>query len=138
MNYILISTVGQSSSEQRANQFTRELYKISRPNPDPQDVTTSWFGVVKHPVTGQCALEVPDLNGEETYVSPQVNLNRLRSLLNPSLADPGEVDNIVAEVNLRKGSRIKFFDLLPTYAKDNIRTREELEADGWFPNIQVN
>jgi hypothetical protein len=137
MNYILISNVGQSSSETRSYQFTQELYKISRPNPNTKDVTTSWFGVVKHPITGQCALQIPDLNSDDTYVSPQVNLNRLRALLNPSLADPGEVDNIVAQVNIKKGSRIKFFDLLPAYAKNNIRTQAEMDADGWFPPVTM-
>lgn len=137
MDYILISTVQGQSSEQRANQFTKELYKISRPVANAKDVTTSWFGVVKHPTTGQCALQIPDLANDDTFVSPNVNLNSLRSLLNPSLADPGEVDNIVQQVNLKKGQRFKFFDLLPTYAKANLRTQAQMDAEGWFPKVTL-
>jgi hypothetical protein len=137
MDYILIQALGGQTSEQRANSFSMELYKISRPVRDKEDVTTHWFGIVKHPITGDCALQIPDLQGDDTYIHPQVNLNRLRALLNPSLADPGEVDNIVNSVNDRKGGRIRFFDLLPTYSKSNIRDQDWMDANGWFPKITM-
>lgn len=133
MHYIIIQSLGGQTSEARATEFTRELYKISRPT-QGSDATLYWWGVIKHPVTGECAIAV-DLD-ELTYIHENCNLNRLKALLNPSLANPGEVNDIIASINGKKKGQIAFRSIIPSYV--TVYDYAQMDSLGWFPVPSLN
>ena len=48
-------------NETKARTICELAYDLTRPNPDPADVTTAWMGYVVHPQNGQAAIDYGDL-----------------------------------------------------------------------------
>lgn len=122
MNYLIVSDLDGMTSEDRCKLFSKELFRISRPNGETSDVTQYLFGWVNK--DDQYALEV-DLD-YVIPVHPDHDLTTLIALLNPT-ATQEEIDSISAYIG--SNSSVRFGDIVPSYV--GIKTREEL-AD-WFP-----
>lgn len=129
MNYIIIPSSETQSSEERTRALSRELYRLSRPVPNPGDVTEYLFGFQSHPVTGKVAMECDA--AAVIPVSTQADPSGIVALLDPSPEQEQEVAGLVALVESRKGQTLAFGEITPSWVV--ARTREELEADGWFP-----
>lgn len=128
MNYLILEA-------KDADDLSKELWKLARPNPNPKDVTTHLFGTVTHPVDGRVALQI-DLAHQLSLgdtIRPN-NLAKLNGLLNKIA--PGASSRLANETK-DKGKRaaVKIQNILPeiTYL-----TREEMEADGWFAINEEN
>lgn len=128
MEYIIISAQNGLSSEDRCKDFSRELFKISRPLSSPEDVTTYLFGWVNK--DDLYALEV-DLDFI-IPIHPDHDLTTIIGLLNPA-ANQAEIDQIVDSIG--SASSVRFGDIVPSYVE--IKSREDLDADGWFPIIEM-
>lgn len=124
MNYLIVSDLDGMTSKDRCELFSKELFRISRPISEPSDVTMYLFGWVNK--DDSYALQV-DLD-YMIPVHPDHDLSTLVSLLNPA-ATQEEIDSISAHIG--SNSSVRFGDLLPSYVQ--VKTKEELEADGWFP-----
>ena len=123
MQYIKVTSLGGYSSEFRCKLFSQELFKISRPILD--DSSTQYlFGWVNK--DDEYALEI-DLN-YVIYPHPEKDLTLILLSLS-AMTTPDEVANIINVINTK--NRFTFGEILP----DNIQvfTREEMAADGWFP-----
>jgi len=123
MQYIKVTALGEYTSEFRCKLFSQELFKISRPILD--DSSTQYlFGWVNK--SDEYALEV-DLN-YVIYPHPEKDLTLILMSLS-TMTTPDEVANIINVINTK--NRFTFGEILP----DNIQvfTREEMTADGWFP-----
>lgn len=128
MQYIKVTPLGQYTSEQRCIAFSRELFKISRPVSDPDDVSMYLFGWVNK--GDEYAMQV-DMD-YEIYVHPDKNLQFIVSLLN-EITTPEEVANITTMID--QATHIRFGDIIPAYVP--LSTREDLEAEGWFPEFNM-
>ena len=126
MEYIKVTPLAPYTSEERCKAFSKELFKISRPVSNPEDVTCYLFGWINK--GDEYAMQV-DMD-YQIYVHPEKNLQYIVSLLN-EMTTPEEVANITAMIN--QSTHIRFGDIIPSYVP--INTKEELEAEGWFPNI---
>jgi hypothetical protein len=123
MQYIKVTAFGEYSSEFRCKLFSQELFKISRPILD--DSSTQYlFGWVNK--GEDYALEV-DLN-YVIYPHPEKDLTLILMSLQ-TMTTPDEVANIINVINTK--NQFTFGEILP----DNIQlfSREDLQAEGWFP-----
>lgn len=127
MQYIKVTPLGPYTSEQRCKAFSQELFKISRPVLD-DDSTAYLFGWVNK--GEEYALEV-DLD-YVIYPHPDKDLTAIIGALS-TMTTPEEVANIVSLINTK--NRFTFGEILPKYV--TINTREELEAEGWFPTFNM-
>lgn len=85
--------------------------------------------VIEHPTDGRLALHIGDY---EQALAPDADVDPFCDAL-PVPQD--ERDALQAALIDKRGSRIKIIDMLthtPTLAA-NLRTRAEMDADGWFP-----
>ena len=127
MTYIIVLPVGVLTSETRAKQITRELYNITVPvviQADYQKDATV-FGVVVHPDGVQHAMQV-----DTDYVIPvheQANLEKLVAMF-PDLTDQ---ERVTLQGYIHTNDRFPFGHIVPSTT--TVRTHEEMQALGWFP-----
>ena len=130
MGYIIVLPQGVLTSQERAQAITRELYCITTPRavqePYQQDGTV--FGIVTHPDGVQCALQV-----DTDYiipVHPLATLERLVALF-PELTD---TERINLQAYIFANNSFPFGNIVPSTT--TVRTFEEMEGLGWFPNVE--
>lgn len=128
MNYLVLST----PSEPYAAAISSALWGLARPpavrKPEDTQNYTSW--IVK-PDESAVALFVPD---DTRPVHPAADLQPLLDLMAPAITD-AELTAITEAVESARGGRIRFKSLVeasPSLSA-NLRTKAQLEADGWFP-----
>lgn len=125
--YIIVLPVGVLDSATRAKQITRELYNITVPLAVQADYQKDGqvFGIVTHPDGVQCALEV-----DPAYiipVHPQANLEKLVSMF-PDLTD---TERVTLQGYIHTQDKFPFGAIIPSTT--TVRTQEEMQALGWFP-----
>jgi hypothetical protein len=130
MSYIIVLPVGVLSSEVRAKAITRELYNITVPLAVQQDYQSgaTVFGVVAHPDGVQHALQV-----DTDYVIPvheQANLEKLVSMF-PDLTDQ---ERVTLQGYIHTNDKFPFGHIVPSTT--TVRTHEEMQALGWFPETE--
>ena len=130
MSYIIVLPVGVLSSEVRAKAITRELYNITVPLAVQQDYQSgaTVFGVVAHPDGVQHALQV-----DTDYVIPvheQANLEKLVSMF-PDLTDQ---ERVTLQGYIHTNDKFPFGHIVPSTT--TVRTQEEMQALGWFPETE--
>lgn len=125
--YIIVLPVGLLSSEARAKAITRELYNITVPVAIQADYQKDGtvFGVVVHPDGVQHALQV-----DTDYVIPvheQANLEKLVAMF-PDLTDQ---ERVTLQGYIHTNDKFPFGHIVPSTT--TVRTQEEMQALGWFP-----
>jgi hypothetical protein len=127
MSYIIVLPVGVLTSEIRAKQITRELYNITVPLAVQADYQKDGqvFGIVTHPDGVQCALQVDP--GYIIPVHPQANLEKLVSMF-PDLSD---TERVTLQGYIHTNDKFPFGHIVPSTT--TVRTQEEMQALGWFP-----
>jgi hypothetical protein len=116
-------------SEIEAKELSKRLYRLSRPNPHPDDVTQFLIGWVIHPDTGAVMMEVPD--DLDLPISTDCDSKVLSALFPPIVS---ALSVAVAETKIAgsKGKRVLLADILPTFWSEKQQTEEQMGADGWF------
>ena len=129
MSYLLLT-------QPKAESYSAALWGISRPpavrSEKDTQLYTSW---ITHPDTGAQALYVPD---DTRPVHVDADLQPLLDLMAPAITE-AELTAITEAVEASRGGRISFKALVeasPSLSA-NLRTREQLEAAGWFPASDV-
>ena len=125
--YIIVLPAGLLSSEARAKAITRELYNITVPVAVQEDYQKDGtvFGVVVHPDGVQHALQV-----DTDYIIPvheQANLEKLVAMF-PDLTDQ---ERVVLQGYIHTNDKFPFGHIVPSTT--TVRTQEEMQALGWFP-----
>ena len=129
MNYIIINGQDAAESAQRAAGINNLLYQVTRvEDPRPDDVTNKVFAEVASVTTGMVALEVDLTYGLRMHNVPKAQM--LVQFLSGTLPQE-ELDAKLAYISANQGEAVQFADLLPP--SEPVFTREELEAQGWFP-----
>ena len=125
MSYLLLS-------QPKAEEYSAALWGISRPpsvrSERDTQLYTSWL---THPDTGAQALFVPD---DTRPVHVDADLQPLLDRMAPAITED-ELTAITEAVEASRGGRISFKSLVeasPSLSV-NLRTKAQLEADGWFP-----
>jgi len=122
------------SNLERAKELSEKLYSLSRPNPSPDDVTTSLISWIVNPTDGRVMADIPD--GIRLPVAVASDPKILATLLQPFVI-AGKItaaDVIAVETKLTqdKGNSVLLTDILPNFWLNEAQTFEQLKADGWF------
>lgn len=116
--------------------LNRGIMRLLRPSHLREENWTDFYcGKVTHPTTGETALDLPE--SETVPIHVEANGQELAAILEIFVADgaitQGEADMIGGAVAASAGQNVRIADFIPPSWAANVKTREELEADGWFP-----
>ena len=127
MTYLILKT----PSEEYAQAVSHELWMLARPRGISDNETSQYFcGVLKHS-DGRVA--IGPLDGEQP-VHPLAEELKFEKLIGHAV-NANEKSAITQSISSRKGGKARALDLIgasPSLSP-NLRTRKQLEADGWFP-----
>ena len=127
-NYIIVRAIPPLSSMDRCIDLSTQIYKISRPLDDPEQITQYQFSWLVNPNGIDYALIV-DLNAM-IPVSPDKNLADLIALMGPDVPQ-SEINQIVTTINNQ--NPVRFADIIPVEVP--IRSEQYMIDNGWItPN----
>jgi hypothetical protein len=118
-----------------AEEYSRGIMRLLRPSHLRNDNWTDFYcQVLTHPVDGRKCLVLPE--SEYVPIHIEANGQELSQMLQLSVADGSitqmEADAIGAAVVQMAGQTVRIVDFIPPSWQQNIYTKEQLEADGWF------
>ena len=128
---MVIAPLGGYTSRQRSQGINHGLYALSVPDAvRPADqIGTLLLNEVIHPQTDEAALEYSET--QKIYIHPNIDTTNLESMVGAS-ATTEDITVLKRYLNDKKGEFI-LIETLTIIAKADIRTREEMALDGWFP-----
>jgi len=130
MTYLILS----QPSEEYARAVSHELWMLARPRGISDNETSQYFcGVLTH--DGQVA--IGPLDGTQPVHADADELS-FGQLIGAAITEEEE-DAIIAAITEAKGGSIDIVALIeqsPSLSS-NLRTYEQLEADGWFTSEEV-
>lgn len=130
MPYCLIRT-------QHAESFNRGLCRLLRPTHlrSPDDVTDYYCEMLTHPSGEWAALNLPDTDTVPIHVASDGR--ELAEVLSVFVRDGAitaeELGGIGGAAGANGGKEVRIADFIPPSWAANVKTREQMEADGWFP-----
>ena len=126
--YLILS----QNSTNYAQAVSAKIWKLASPDVDTnhRKTTKYWTGYIVH-LDGRVALVIPDDDSIRVHASADADdlPNSLTGILTPS-ARTKLRDDIIA--NRGKAARISLF--VPLEKFGNVRTKQQMQADGWFQN----
>ena len=132
MNIYLILS---QPSEDYAKAVSHELWMLARPRGVSDSETSQFFcGVQKH---SDGRIAIGPLDGTQPVHADADELS-FGELIGQAITEEEEA-GIVASIAEAKGGSISIVGLIeasPSLA-NNLRTREQLEAEGWFPTDEI-
>jgi len=121
MKYLILTT----PTVDHAKQMSAALWSLARPSSTGS--TRYAVGHIVHPSGDAFALVLGDYTQR---VDPDADVDGFVAALP---IPESEKDDVRALLNGARGSRLTVAEFLPPSLAANLRTREELDADGWFP-----
>ena len=132
MSYLILKT----PSKEYASAISHELWMLARPRGISDNETSQFFcGTLAHPDGTQ--LCIGPLDGSQP-VHADADEVAFGQLIGHAITEEEETA-IVAAITEAKGGSIRILDLIeasPSLAP-NLRTRDQLDASGWFPTQEV-
>jgi hypothetical protein len=125
MTYLIPST----PSEDYARSMSAALYALSAPADAQTQDAVRW---IAHPETGDVALRLGD---EGSYLQPDADVSAFVGLLPIT---EGEASDLTDKLDAARGTHLRYVDMLPDSLTDDIKTREQMDADGWFPETDIS
>jgi hypothetical protein len=117
MRYIIVS---------RGEQTAREFYRLSRPNPDPADITLYLGPYLTH-ADGREAIGLPD---ETVPIAPPAPDTELPPFVGLTNAERNAIGQWIRD---QRGRRANPIDGMPP---GRVHTHEQMVTDGWFPETE--
>ena len=127
MSYLILST----PSEDYAKAVSHELWMLARPRGVSDNETSQFYcGVIK--CVGYEQVAIGPLDGTQPVHADADELS-FGQLIGHAVTEEEE-DGIIAAITEAKGGSIRILDLIEASPSlsPNLRTRDELEAQGWF------
>ena len=131
MSYLILST----PSEDYAKAVSHELWMLARPRGVSDNETSQFYcGTFTH-TDGRVA--IGPLDGTQPVHADADELS-FGQLIGHAITEIEE-DAIVQAITEAKGGSIRILSIIEASPSlsPNIKTREQLEADGWFPTEEV-
>jgi len=131
MSYLILST----PSEDYAKAVSHELWMLARPRGIRDSETSQYFcGVQKH---SDGRIAIGPLDGTQPVHADADELS-FGQLIGHAVTE-AEEDAIIQAITEAKGRSISILSIIeasPSLA-NNLRTREQLETQGWFPTEEL-
>ncbi|MCS3667410.1 hypothetical protein GGP77_001639 [Salinibacter ruber] len=127
MKYLLLNDISREKLDEA-------LYALAAPEQGHE--TQAHVGGAVHPDTGQEALRLPD--STSLLLQPHADIGAFADLIEGALG-PDAAQETVDLYEQHVGERVRVEDMLTAGPNledalaGQIRTRSEMEADGWFP-----
>ncbi len=120
--------------------FNRSLMRLLMPSHLRKPNWTDKLAVEHyHPITGYGALAMKENRTVPIHV--EANGAELNYLLNIFVADGAltqeEADVISEQVIASAGEKVSILDFVPESWSDYVLTKEQMDADGWFPEQDI-
>ena len=121
--------------------LNRSIQRLMRPSHlrDEHYVTDLYCPILTHPVDGRTCLELPE--SETVPIHIDADGAELQAMFAIFVADgsitQAEADGIAAAVQANAGQEVMIAGFIPPSWQSNVYTREQLEADGWFPDQEI-
>ena len=133
MAYIKINPSPTLTSSERADEINRELQRISRPQPLPNEYSEFRFQKLLHPTSGDACLcyELTD----SIPVNTDVDVTALKALLAQETTEE-ELNQLEAYLLTLVGESVVFDTIVPSTVTKY--TKAELELEGWFDYPDIN
>lgn len=132
MSYLILST----PSKEYATAISHELWMLARPRGISDNETSQFFcGTLAHPDGAQ--LCIGPLDGSQP-VHADADEVAFGQLIGHAITEEEEAA-IVAAITEAKGGSIRILDLIEASPSllPNLRTRDQLDASGWFPTQEA-
>jgi hypothetical protein len=132
MSYLILKT----PSKEYASAISHELWMLARPRGVSDNETSQFFcGTLAHPDGAQ--LCIGPLDGSQP-VHADADEVAFGQLIGPAITGEEEAA-IVAAITEAKGGSIRILDLIEASPSllPNLRTREQLDAEGWFVSEEI-
>jgi len=129
--YLILST----PSEDYAKAVSHELWMLARPRGVSDSETSQFYcGVQKH-TDGR--VSIGPLDGTQPVHADADELS-FGQLIGHAVTE-AEEDGIIAAITEAKGGSISILSIIEASPSlsPNLRTREQLEAAGWFPTDEI-
>ena len=127
MSYLILKT----PSKEYASAISHELWMLARPRGISDNETSQFYcGTLAHPDGAQ--LCIGPLDGSQP-VHADADEVAFGQLIGPAITEEEEAA-IVAAITEAKGGSIRILGLIEASPSllPNLRTREQLDAEGWF------
>jgi len=131
MTYLILT----QPSEEYGKAISHELWMLARPRGISENETSQFFCGVQTHTDGRVA--IGPLDGTQPVHADADELS-FAELIGHAVTEEEE-GAIVAAITEAKGGSIRILDLIeasPSLSA-NLRTREQLDDDGWFPSDEV-
>lgn len=115
----------QAANEAYANAVSQGMWSLCA---HPSSTTTSMYGRITHPTTGQIALMV---GSPKFYVQPTADVAAFVALVAGAVAE-GEAASLATAIEAAKGTKVDVTTLLPASIAANLLTLSEAKEAGWF------
>ena len=132
MSYLILKT----PSKEYASAISHELWMLARPRGISDNETSQFFcGTLAHPDGAQ--LCIGPLDGAQPVHADADEIS-FGQLIGHAVTDEEEAA-IVAAITEAKGGSIRILDLIEASPSlsPNLRTREQLDAEGWFVSEEI-
>ena len=132
MTYLIL----KNPSKEYATAISHELWMLARPLGISDNETSQFFcGTLAHPDGAQ--LCIGPLDGTQP-VHTDADEVAFGQLIGPAITEEEEAA-IVAAITEAKGGSIRILDLVEASPSlsPNLRTREQLDAEGWFVSEEI-
>lgn len=122
-----------------AEQLNRSIMRLLRPEHlRDEKYTDLYCTMVTHPETGYMALVLPE--SETVPVHIEASGDELKALMSIFVADgavsQAEADGLADALLALGGQQVQIIDFVPPSWSPFILTKEQMDADGWFPEIE--
>ena len=130
MPYVLVNPA-------HAEQLNRSIMRLLRPEHLRGGYTTDLYcSMVTHPDTGYMALNLPDT--ETVPIHIEAKGEELAAMLQIFVDDAAmtqeEMDGITGALMELGGQQVAVVDFIPASWSAYVLTKDQMDADGWFPD----
>ena len=133
MAYVLVNPA-------HAEQLNRSIMRLLRPEHLRDNTFTDLYcPMVTHPDTGYMALNLPDTQTAPIHIesSGEEIAAMLQIFVDDEALTQAEMDGIVTTLTDLGGQEVRILDFIPSSWQGFVLTREQMEADGWFPDSEL-
>ncbi len=133
MAYVLVNPA-------HAENLNRSIMRLIRPEHLRSGYVTDLYCTMHiHPETGYMVLDLPDTQTVPIHIESSGDelVAMLQVFVDDEALTQEEMDGIVTALTGLGGQQVRILDFIPASWQDFVLTKEQMDADGWFPEPEV-
>ena len=133
MAYVLVNPA-------HAENLNRSIMRLIRPEHLRSGYVPDLYCTMHtHPETGYMALDLPDTQTVPIHIESSGDelVAMLQVFVDDEALTQEEMGGIVTALTGLGGQQVRILDFIPASWQDFVLTKEQMDADGWFPEPEV-